>query len=116
MLVVNLDDNSAMCYGTVSHVQPSKPTAQQPDISGQTSGTVSHVQLTFNSQEDTMPEKMKIAEILRKEKVTCFTTVSPDGQITQYIVLWRMPSKALIDSLKPGDTLVTDPIARITQP
>jgi len=45
MLVVNLDDGSAMHYGTGSHVQPSKPTAQRPNISGQTSGTVSHVQL-----------------------------------------------------------------------
>ena len=65
-----------------------------------------------------MPEKMKVTEILRKEKVTCFTVTKSDGQVKHYMVLvcWRMPSSALIDSLKPGDTLVTDPIARIIQP
>jgi hypothetical protein len=61
MLVVNLDDDSAMYYGTGSHVQPSKPTAQQPDIPSQTDGTVSHVQLIFNSQEDIMTTLLEAA-------------------------------------------------------
>ena len=52
-----------------------------------------------------MPEKMKVTEILRKEQVTCFTAVSPNGQVTHHMVCWRMPSSALIDAMKNGDII-----------
>lgn len=61
-----------------------------------------------------MPEKMIVDKIRHKGPVTYITTKSLDGQITQYMICWWAPStKPFLKALKNGDTLVTDPIARV---
>jgi len=63
-----------------------------------------------------MPEKMTIDKIRHKGPVTYITTKAIDGQITRHMICWWTPSnKSILKALKNGDTLVTDPIARIVQ-